>query len=260
MTERKLEHSYPDSCTSLEDFQILSILGQGSNGIVYKAYWKFPNPKPESKNATKPLQRLVALKEVKINEAITKKRYKDVINEVEMMKKIKHPQIIELYDSFIDRQLDSARFKKNAEKSLIGPGEEKYRYGDVNHDIMITPEQTKSQRNPHTVTGARSLYIAMEYAESGDMQSLINRQKHNRKYFSEKEIWQVAWQLALALLHCHSHDIIHRDVKPLNVLLTKDHQFKLGDLSESTMVNKEKYLKTKTVGTPLFLSPEIIKK
>ena len=46
--------------------------------------------------------RLVALKEVKIKEAISKKQYKEVVNEVEVMKKIQHPNIIRLYDSFID--------------------------------------------------------------------------------------------------------------------------------------------------------------
>jgi NIMA (never in mitosis gene a)-related kinase 1/4/5 len=105
-----------------------------------------------------------------------------------------------------------------------------------------------------------SLYISMEYAELGDMQTLINEQKSKRKYFSEKEIWQVAWQLCLALLHCHSHDIIHRDIKPLNVLISKDKCVKLGDLSESIMVTKERYLKSKHIGTPLYISPEIIKK
>ena len=133
------------------------------------------------------------------------------------MKKINHPNIIKLYDSFIDTQQNGS-----------GQG--------------------------------TSLYISMEYAEMGDMQTLINEQKSKRKYFSEKEIWQVAWQLCLALLHCHSHDIIHLDIKPLNVFITKDRNFKLGDLSESIMVNKERYLKSKTVGTPLYLSPEIIKK
>ena len=46
----------------------------------------------------------------------------------------------------------------------------------------------------------------------------------------------------------------------MNVLITKDREFKLGDLSESTFVNKETYLKSKQIGTPLYLSPEIIKK
>jgi len=46
----------------------------------------------------------------------------------------------------------------------------------------------------------------------------------------------------------------------MNVLITKDRTFKLGDLSESAFVNKETYLKSKQIGTPLYLSPEIIKK
>jgi serine/threonine protein kinase len=49
-------------------------------------------------------------------------------------------------------------------------------------------------------------------------------------------------------------------VKPLNILITNDKTVKLGDLSESTIVNKERYLKSKQVGTPMYLSPEIIKK
>ena len=42
--------------------------------------------------------------------------------------------------------------------------------------------------------------------------------------------------------------------------MTKDRQVKLGDLSESTVVTNSNYMNSKQVGTPLFLSPEIIKK
>ena len=39
------------------------------------------------------------------------------------------------------------------------------------------------------------LYIVMEYAEGGDLLSLIERQKSARKFFAEKILWQYAWQL-----------------------------------------------------------------
>lgn len=44
------------------------------------------------------------------------------------------------------------------------------------------------------------------------------------------------------------------------MLISKDKCVKLGDLSESIMVSKERYLKSKHIGTPLYISPEIVKK
>ena len=99
----------------------------------------------------------------------------------------------------------------------------------------------------------------MEYAENGDLQKLITDQKQRGMFFAESYIWEVAWQLCLALLHLHSHDIIHRDVKCMNVFYSKDKSVKLGDLSESTIVNNSNYVRTKRIGTPLYLSPEIVK-
>lgn len=53
-----------------------------------------------------------------MSENISVKHYREVVNEVEMMKKIKHPHIIQLYDSFIDRQFDTAALKNSLNKNL----------------------------------------------------------------------------------------------------------------------------------------------
>lgn len=67
--------------------------------------------------------------------------------------------------------------------------------------------------------------------------------------------------MCLGVLHLHSHDIIHRDIKCMNLLLTENSQvLKLGDMSESRVLDHQSYIKTnKLIGTPLSLSPEVVK-
>ena len=94
-----------------------------------------------------------------MKESISRKAYNEVINEVEMMKRITHPNIIQMYDSFLDRQYDTNALKKRSERT-----ESQGRTFD---------ESMKSSK-PHTGSpqvkpNGISLYIAMEYAELGDM-------------------------------------------------------------------------------------------
>ncbi len=59
-------------------------------------------------------------------------------------------------------------------------------------------------------------------------------------YFSEKDLWNFAWQMCLGVLHLHSRGIIHRDIKCMNLLLNgKDEEatIKLGDMSESRVLD-----------------------
>jgi len=57
----------------------------------------------------------------------------------------------------------------------------------------------------------------------------------------------------------HANNIIHRDIKALNTFVFEDKLLKIGDLGESRILNSSSFLKGKMVGTPLFLSPEVLK-
>jgi NIMA (never in mitosis gene a)-related kinase len=62
----------------------------------------------------------------------------------------------------------------------------------------------------------------------------------------------------LALKHCHDRKIIHRDLKSSNVFLTKRGICKLGDFGIARVLSNTKSNANTIVGTPYYLSPEII--
>ena len=103
-----------------------------------------------------------------------------------------------------------------------------------------------------------SLCIIMEYAELGDLYTLIKHYKRHQKFFEEIILWRIAFEVLNGLEYLHSNNIIHRDIKCLNLFLSKDHHVKIGDLGVSTITSLGGMHCTR-VGTPLYLSPELVK-
>ncbi|XP_067451228.1 interferon-induced very large GTPase 1-like isoform X3 [Thunnus thynnus] len=97
----------------------------------------------------------------------------------------------------------------------------------------------------------------MDYCEGGDLLEKIKSQKG--ELFSEDQILDWFVQICLALKHIHDRKILHRDIKPQNIFLTKDETVQLGDFGVSRVLNSSKELATTFIGTPLYLSPEIWK-
>lgn len=50
------------------------------------------------------------------------------------------------------------------------------------------------------------------------------------KYLNEFVVWRIFINICLGLEHMHSKNYIHRDLKTLNVFMTKDNVAKIGDL------------------------------
>ena len=103
------------------------------------------------------------------------------------------------------------------------------------------------------------LYLIMEYAQLGDLYSLIKHYKKHSKYFDEIDLWKISLEILSGLEYLHSQKIIHRDIKCLNLFITKDRHVKIGDLGASTNTSGIDSLHYTRVGTPLYLSPELVK-
>jgi serine/threonine-protein kinase len=91
-------------------------------------------------------------------------------------------------------------------------------------------------------------YFVMEYAEGTTVGSLLAR----GGALDEARVLRVALQITRALEHAHEAGLVHRDVKPDNILLTKDGIAKLCDLG----LAKNSPEIGKSVGTPAYVSPE----
>jgi serine/threonine-protein kinase len=97
-------------------------------------------------------------------------------------------------------------------------------------------------------------YLAMDFADGGSIQDRIKQLGK----FSVGDALHVTLACARALQHAHDLNMIHRDVKPDNLLLTAKGVVKLADLGLAKAVDDDLSL-TKTgtgAGTPLYMSPE----
>jgi len=82
----------------------------------------------------------------------------------------------------------------------------------------------------------------MEFCESGDMATMINKCKKDNDYLPEELIWKVMAQIFAALHSCHSRKegkILHRDLKPGNVFFDSQRNVKLGDFGLSRIMGSE---------------------
>ena len=83
------------------------------------------------------------------------------------------------------------------------------------------------------------IYIIMEFCIYGDLYSLLHMVKKKKVYVNEEIIWDIAYQCLLGLEYLHSQQIIHRDIKLLNIFMSKNKIVKIGDMGMSICRKKK---------------------
>ncbi|KAL4455276.1 hypothetical protein ABPG73_021060 [Tetrahymena malaccensis] len=101
---------------------------------------------------------------------------------------------------------------------------------------------------------SNNYYIIQEYCDGGDFRSELKK----RKNLSEQESLNVMKDLLNGFMDLLKNGIIHRDLKPENILI-KGNQHKLADFGFArTVDNFQRQMLTSLVGTPLYMSPQIL--
>jgi WD40 repeat protein len=98
------------------------------------------------------------------------------------------------------------------------------------------------------------VFMAMEYVEGQDLATLLRE----RGRLHPDEAIAILKAIASALDYAHQRGVIHRDVKPSNVLVSRDGVVKLMDFGIARVIGGERHTKTGVlVGTPEYMAPEL---
>lgn len=161
-------------------------IGEGSTGTVWIA-------------RDRGTGRQVAVKKMDLRK---QQRRELLFNEVVIMRDYHHPNIVEMFDSYL-----------------------------VNDE----------------------LWVVMEFLEGGALTDIVT---HSR--MDEEQIATVCKQCLKALAYLHSQGVIHRDIKSDSILLAPDGRVKLSDFGFCAQVSQELPKRKSLVGTPYWMSPEVI--
>ena len=101
------------------------------------------------------------------------------------------------------------------------------------------------------------IFMVMEYIDGTDLQTHLKELTKKGEHFPIKQIGSIINDIAGALDYAHSRGMLHRDVKPSNILLDKSGKAYLTDFGIARIIGSQKLTETGAlIGTPAYMSPE----
>uniref|UniRef100_A0A8C6ABK6 non-specific serine/threonine protein kinase n=1 Tax=Marmota marmota marmota TaxID=9994 RepID=A0A8C6ABK6_MARMA len=108
----------------------------------------------------------------------------------------------------------------------------------------------------HCVGG--QLWLVLELCNGGSVTELVKGLLRCGQRLDEAMISYILYGALLGLQHLHNNQIIHRDVKGNNILLTAEGGVKLVDFGVSAQLTSTRLRRNTSVGTPFWMAPEVI--
>ncbi|KAM1596110.1 hypothetical protein ACFX10_002308 [Malus domestica] len=173
----------------VENYHVIELVGEGSFGKVYKGRRKHTG-------------QTVAMKFI-MKHGKSDKDIHNLRQEIEILRKLKHENIIEMLDSFESPQ---------------------------------------------------EFCVVTEFAQ-GELFEILE----DDKCLPEEQVQAIAKQLVRALHYLHSNRIIHRDMKPQNVLIGAGSIVKLCDFGFARAMSTNTVVLRSIKGTPLYMAPELVR-
>ncbi|XP_062119818.1 serine/threonine-protein kinase TIO-like [Humulus lupulus] len=173
----------------VENYHVIELVGEGSFGKVYKGRRKYTG-------------QTVAMKFI-MKHGKSDKDVHNLRQEIEILRKLKHENIIEMLDSFESPQ---------------------------------------------------EFCVVTEFAQ-GELFEILE----DDKCLPEEQVQAIAKQLVRALHYLHSNRIIHRDMKPQNILIGKGSIVKLCDFGFARAMSMNTVVLRSIKGTPLYMAPELVR-
>ncbi|KAM3724492.1 Serine/threonine-protein kinase [Dirofilaria immitis] len=132
---------------------------------------------------------------------------------------------------------------------------------DESQDVMVEVLILTQCKHPNIVelydafTMGNRITLLLEYCGGGAVDSIMMELS---RHLTEQQIHYIMKEILKALNFLHSKNVIHRDLKAGNVLLTSDARVKLADFGVSALCKDSREVRSTFIGTPYWMAPEVM--
>ncbi|XP_026079187.1 interferon-induced, double-stranded RNA-activated protein kinase-like isoform X3 [Carassius auratus] len=224
-----------DFVSGLSDsFDVIAKLGRGAYGCVYKVKHIYDD-------------KIYAVKRV----ILTGKAE----SEVKALARLEHPNIVRYITCWPSSEDWTSNQERNQESNTPGSSSDVETYEDDDDDDDGGDSDTSGVESLGVTDSGTYLFIQMEFCEGGTLTDWIQARNDLKKQRTMMEIHKIFYEIITGVEFIHAKNLIHRDLKPDNILFGAEGKVKIGDFGLVTDQNGDPIERSNS-GTPTYMSPE----